>query len=156
MLFNRTSQNGYEVAAADSCSGIDLLTAQVSQPRHYLKLYSVMRTGSTPIRPIAVVMYSPYDGAIAAYTAPSVSRVEWIGASGKRLDAMTPVKGWVVEEGPRWPRNIRVDVGPPEGRLVALDSQDRELASAAINATSAPPLDLVNHQPIPLAHPCDS
>lgn len=155
MLFNRTSPSGYTIAAADTCAGTDLLTAQVSRPKKYLKLYPVMRTGSTPTGALVMVLYAPYDGAVAAYTSPSIKRVEWIGTDGRALDAMSPVNGWVVEEGTKWPKDVRADLGPAVGRLVATDGNGKEVTSVAINAkdTARPP-DLSNHQPIPLAHPC--
>jgi hypothetical protein len=155
MLFNRNSPSGYTIAAADTCAGIDLLTAQVSRPKKYLKLYPVMRTGSAPTGPLVILLYAPYDGAVAAYTSPAIARVEWIGTDGNVLDTMSPVDRWVVEEGTKWPQDVRADLGPAVGRLVALDGSGKQVAAVAINSkdTASPPAPR-HHQPIPLAHPC--
>jgi len=122
MLFDRQAQSRYTIAAA-SVRG--LLTAQVSQPGHYLKLYLVPCRGISTRTSLALLTYLPYDGAVVTYTAPSVARLSWIGIDGKQLDAMSPVHGWAVLEGSRWPRDVRVNHGPPVGTLVAVNGSDK-------------------------------
>jgi hypothetical protein len=141
MLFDRVSSGGSMIAAADYCTTFgDSLTAQVSIPKHYLKLYPILRTGSTPRGTLKLLLYAPYDGAVVAYSAPSGAQVEWIGTDGKRLDAMAPVDGWVVEQGPKWLQNLPVTEGPPVGSLIALNGSGKRMAALAITSRNAVPL----------------
>jgi hypothetical protein len=153
MLFNRVSQSGYIVAATDLCQGgIDIVTAQVSKPKRYLKFDTVIRSGTTPTGTLEMLSYFPYEGFVVAYTSPSVARVEWIGPNGGRLDAMSPVHGWTVLEGIMWPMDVRADVGPQVGTLVALDHSGKRMASLEINSQDAVPPHIGGATP--LAQPC--
>jgi len=161
MLFSRESQSGYEIAAAHSCTQFnDGLWAQVSQPKRYLKLYQAFRTSATPGGTLEILIFAGFDGAIVVYASPSVSRVEWIGTNRHILDAMSPVEGWAILQGARWPQGVRVNVGPPLGTLVALNASNKLIASKTINNENAVPPPLGSGAfsnagiPHPLAQPC--